>query len=70
MEAVNKYRVIRDKRLGRLTIAIAQLAIGYGLVLVAINDGNLIVYLVTFILLVCGIKNLIILAGSFIHGKH
>ena len=70
MEAVNKFKVWRKTRLGQLVLAVIELAASYGVTSLAINNGNLIYYLVALCLLSWGIKNLIKLIGSLMnYGK-
>ena len=56
-------------RPGLLVFAIIELALAYLFASLAINDGNLWIYLLTLIFLVGCLQNLFRLIGSFFRGK-
>jgi len=56
--------------LGLLVYAVAELAIAYGFASLSIDRGNLWYYLLTLIFLVGTLRNLFMLIGSLLHGRH
>ena len=66
MQQINRWH---RKKLGRLVFGLAELAVAYGWVNLAIDRGSLWYYLLTLIFLVGGLQNLIKLIGKLIHGQ-
>jgi hypothetical protein len=66
---MNKLHNFHQTRLGLLVFAVVELAITYGFASLAINDGNLVIYLLTLIFLVGFLQNFFKLIGTFFHGK-
>jgi hypothetical protein len=56
-------------RTGYLVFGVLELAVAYGLVSLAINDGNVLVYILFFIVTVGGAKNLVNAVRGGSHGK-
>jgi hypothetical protein len=66
---LDKYNQWHQTRIGLFTFVIVELAASYGVISLAIHNGNLICWLVGFVLFVQSIKNLVILIGTAFHGK-
>jgi hypothetical protein len=56
-------------KLGLLVFGVIELAVAYGFASLAIDRGNLLYYLLAFILLVGSLQNLFRLVRSLMHGK-
>jgi hypothetical protein len=52
-----------------MVFGLFELAVSYGFVSLAINDGSLWFYLLTLIFFVGGLQNFTNLIGSLIHGR-
>jgi len=66
LESLNKWH---KTRVGYLVFGLVELAVVYGFASLSIDRGNLWWYLLTLVFLVGGLKNLIRLIKSFIHGN-
>lgn len=66
MNALDKWH---KTRIGFLVFGLVELLLAYGAASWAIDNGNVLLYLATFILLIGGVQNLIKLIGTFVHGN-
>jgi hypothetical protein len=67
---MNNLKKWHDSRLGLIIFTLAELGLAYTFASLAIDQGNLLWYLLTLIFLVGGIRNFFKLIGILIHGKH
>jgi len=58
-----------ETKLGLLIFAVVELAVAYGLLSWAFDNGNLLLYILVIILVVGFFQNIVRLIGKFVHGN-
>jgi hypothetical protein len=69
MELIHSLDRWHKTRLGFLILGLAELGIFYGFFCLSLTLGNFLLYIITAIFLVGGVKNLARFIRSYFHGK-
>ncbi len=67
---LNKLVRLHKTKPGLLAFGLVELGLAYGLISLAVNNGNLWYYLLALIFLVGALRNSLKLIGKLIHDKH